>query len=318
MTTNTNSRRRCAAALALLVATAAAMLQTGGAEAGPKASKIWKQVAKKLRSSVKAEAKADYQLALARALAAGDDEAADEAKEEFKEERELAGAQLKARLELAERLGEDEIPTADIDPADFVEGVDHQFMPLTPGTTLTYRAETEDGVETIVVTVLDETKEILGVDCTVVRDTVSIDGELVEDTLDWFAQDVDGNVWYFGEISLNYEDGEITDVDGSWLGGVDGAAPGIVMKATPAVGDLYRQEFYLGEAEDYGEVLATSESVTVPFGAFNGCLQTFDGTPMEPDTQEHKFYAPDIGVVLEVDLESGERVELIDVSTGEE
>lgn len=316
-----NARLRLVtAALAVAAIGALAVVSTDGtASAGPKASKLWRNVAKKLRNSVKAEAKADYQLALARAALLDDeeeqDEALDEAKEEFKETKELAGDQYEARLELAVRLGESEPYAVEIDPADFVDVIDNPFMPLTPGTTRTYEAETEDGTETIVVTVLDETKEILGVECTVVRDTVSIDGELVEDTLDWFAQDVDGNVWYFGEIALNYEDGDISDVDGSWISGNDGAQPGIVMHAVPAVGMLYRQEFYLGEAEDYGEVLALGESVSVPFGNFDGCVKTFDGSPMEPDALENKYYAPGVGVVLEVDTESGERVELIDVTT---
>ena len=221
---------------------------------------------------------------------------------------------MKARLELASDLEEDEIYQVDIDPADFVAGVDNPYMPLTPGTTRTYRAETDEGTETIVVEVLHETIEIQGVMCVVVRDTVTLDGELIEDTHDWFAQDEDGNVWYFGEIALNYEDGRLTDVEGSWEAGVDDAQPGIVMPADPAVEDLYRQEFLLGEAEDYAEVLALDASVSVPHGDYGNCLQTFDGTPMEPDVEEHKFYAEGVGVVLEVDVESGERVELISVT----
>jgi len=315
-------RTRVAAGALLLLGLGAtlAVVPPGRAEAGPKAGKLWRNLAKKLRNSVKAEAKADYQLALARASLLEDedederDEALDDARDEFEETRELAGDQYEARLDLASRLGEDTAYTVDVDPDDFVSVIDNPLMPLTPGTTRTYEAETEDGTETIVVTVLHETKEILGVECVVVRDTVSLDGVLVEDTLDWFAQDVEGNVWYFGEIALNYEDGDISDVDGSWIAGKDGAHPGIVMHAAPAVGMLYRQEFYLGEAEDYAEVLAVGETVTVPLGTYTGCVKTFDGTPMEPDAMENKYYAPGVGVVLEVDVESGERVELIDVS----
>ena len=302
----------------LLVAAVSLALTHVVAIAGPGASKAWKKVAKKVKAAEKAGAKADYNLAVARAMLIDSeeerDEALEEAKEEYGDAKEIAGDAYKARLELAADLEEDEVYKVEIDPADFVAGVTHPLMPLTPGVTRTYEAETEDGTETIVVTVLDETREILGVTCVVVRDTVSIDGELVEDTHDWFAQDKAGNVWYFGEISLNYEDGRLVDVEGSWEAGVDGARPGIVMPAAPAVGQLYRQEFYLGEAEDYAEVLALSETVTVPAGTYTGCLKTFDGTPMEPDVEENKYYAPGVGVVLEVDLESGERVELISVS----
>jgi hypothetical protein len=306
------------ALLTILGLLAAVVVSPPSAEAGRKASKAWRSAAKRLRTSVKSEAKADYFLALARAVAeesVADRKGAErEAREEYREERQLANEQYRARLELAVELEETDLYSVDIDPADFVAVIDNPYMPLTPGTTLTYEADTEDGKETIVVTVTDETKEILGVTCTVVRDTVELDGELVEDTFDWFAQDRDGNVWYFGEISLNYEDGQLTDVDGSWQAGVDGAQPGIVMLADPEVEDLYRQEFYLGEAEDFGEVLDQGETVTVPFGTYNNCLRTADGSPIEPDADENKLYAPGVGVVLEIDLESGERVELVNVT----
>ena len=160
---------------------------------------------------------------------------------------------------------------------------------------------------------LDETTEVMGVECMVVRDVVYLDGEPTEDTLDWFAQDVDGNVWYFGEIAVNYEDGEIADVEGSWEAGVDGAKPGILVLADPQVGDAHRQEMLLGEAEDAAEVLALGETVTVPAGTYVNCVKTGEFTPLEPDTYEHKYRAPGIGVVLEVDVESGERVELVTV-----
>lgn len=305
------------AAVALLVAA-----PDGPAEArgrGAKPSKVWKSVAGGLRTAGKLELKADYLVALARAeTLASDaerDAAREEATEEYRDEKSLPNEQYDARLELAEALGETDLYRVDVDPADFVAVIDNPLMPLTPGTTRTYRAVTEEGTETIVVTVTDETKEILGVTCTVVRDTVSLDGVLVEDTFDWFAQDVQGNVWYFGELSFEYEDGEISGVDGSWKAGVDGAQPGIVMPAAPQLGQTYRQEFYLGEAEDYASVLALAENVTVPAGTYANCLQTLDVTPMEPDTIEHKYYAPGVGVVLEVDVESGERVELISVTT---
>ncbi len=302
----------------LALALGALVVSTSGDASAASVSKEWKKVAKDLRNAVRSEAKADYLVARARASTLDSDErdeALDEAKEEFKEAKALANEQFGARLDLAALLEEDGIYRHDVDPADFVAVIDNPLMPLFPGTTRTYVAETEEGTETIVVTVLAEKKEILGVMCTVVRDTVRLDGVLVEDTLDWFAQDVDGNVWYFGEIALNYEDGDITDVDGSWRSGVDGAQPGIVMPAAPVVGRAYRQEFLAGEAEDWAQVLALDASATVPFGSFAGCLQTLDATPMEPDAVEHKYYAPGIGVVLEVDPETNERVELVSVTT---
>lgn len=199
------------------------------------------------------------------------------------------------------------------DPQDFAGGpIDNPLLPLIPGTIRTYEKETEDGLETTVVEVLPDVKVILGVTCTVVRDTVSLDGELVEDTLDWFAQDDEGNVWYLGEDSKEYEGGVLVGTEGSWEAGVDGAEPGVVMFAQPRLFATYRQEFYEGEAEDMATVLALDEIVTVPAGTYGGCLQTEDFTPLEPGISEEKFYAPGVGLVLEVDDE-GVRSELVDV-----
>ncbi|MBI4606251.1 MAG: hypothetical protein HY721_30160 [Planctomycetes bacterium] len=228
-----------------------------------------------------------------------------EALEECKDQRD-------ARGDVCEALGEAPYDPV-IDPEDFVRRVDNPFFPLVPGTTFVYESETEEGLERVEVEVTDQTKEILGVLCTVVRDTEMLDGEVVEATDDWFAQDKMGNVWYFGEHSEEYEDGVLVSLEGSWEAGVDGAKPGIIMQAEPRVGDVYRQEFFLGEAEDMGEVIALDQSVTVPFGAFEGCLQTGDFSPLEPDALEHKFYAPGVGLVLEVNVETGRRTELVAV-----
>lgn len=220
---------------------------------------------------------------------------------------------FEARLDLCELVGPAAYDPV-IDPADFVAGIDNPWMPLVPGSALTYLKETDEETEVIVVTVTDLTREIQGVECTVVQDTVTIDGVLIEDTFDYFAQDVLGNVWYFGEISMNYEDGFLVDLDGSWESGRDGARAGIVMPAVPIVGATYRQEFLLGEAEDAATLLDDAASVDVPFGSFANCLQTLDFTPLEPGAVEFKFFAPSIGLVLEVDPESGERLELVGVT----
>ncbi len=199
-----------------------------------------------------------------------------------------------------------------IDPADFAAAVGNPLWPLVPGTRYVYRG----GEETIEVTVTNETKQILGVTNIVVRDVVSVGGETVEDTYDWFAQDNAGNVWYFGEDSKAYEDGEVVSTEGSWEAGVDGAKPGIVMYATqPPAGSHYRQEYYPGRAEDMAEVVSLIQSVTVPYGSFDNCLQTREFSPIEPGANEYKYYAPGVGLVLEVNVRSGSRTELIEVTT---
>ena len=198
-----------------------------------------------------------------------------------------------------------------IDPAAFVATVDNPFMPLVPGTSYTYAG----GGETVEVTVTSERKTILGVECVVVHDVVTLDGEIIEDTFDWYAQDAEGNVWYFGEDTKAFENGQLVDTDGSWEAGVDGAKPGIVMKAQPAVSGPYQQEYYACEAEDRAEIIAVDASVEVPYGSFTACVQTHDYTPLEPEVNEHKFYCSGVGFVLEVDVPTGQRLELVEVTT---
>jgi hypothetical protein len=213
----------------------------------------------------------------------------------------------------------DEISHAKFDPCDFGnESIDNPYMTLIPGTTFTYESVTEEGTEEDIVVVTNETKEILGVTATVVQDTVSLDGELIEDTFDWFAQDKEGNVWYLGEDTKEYENGEVISTEGSWEAGVDGAEAGIVMLADPQVGDIYRQEWYPGHAEDAAEVVSLSEEVTVPYGTFTNCLQTREFSTIDPELNEYKYYCTAVGAVtLEEVIDSGETVELIDVDAGE-
>jgi hypothetical protein len=146
-----------------------------------------------------------------------------------------------------------------IDPANFVTTIDNQFFPLPVGKTWTYK----EGSADVVVTVKPDTKTILGVPCVVVQDTVSIAGEVIEDTFDWYTQDKDGTVWYFGEDTTEYVKGEAPSKEGSWEAGVDGAKPGKIMPGTPSVGLKFRQEYYSCHAEDEAEILSVSEAVTV-------------------------------------------------------
>jgi hypothetical protein len=202
-----------------------------------------------------------------------------------------------------------------IEPANFVRTIDNPYLPLKPGTTFVYEGTKEGQPQGDEVQVTHETKTILGVDCVVVRDRVTAEGKLLEDTRDWYAQDKDGNVWYFGEDSKSYENGKIS-TEGSWEAGVDGAQPGIIMPAQPKVGDSYRQEYYAGVAEDMAEVLSLSESVSVRYGSFHDVLLTREWTPLEPDTEENKSYAPGVGMILEVTTKGEkERFELVDVKT---
>jgi hypothetical protein len=195
-----------------------------------------------------------------------------------------------------------------IDPTDFVPEIDNPYLPLPVGRTLVYEGVSGGERERIEITVTTRTREVMGITTVVVRDRAYVAGSLVEDTFDWFAQDRRGNVWYFGEATAEYEDGEIVSRAGSWEAGVDGAQPGVVMLGEPRAGDRYRQEFLEGEAEDMARVRATGESVAVPAGVFRDVLVTEDWTPLEPGVLEHKSYAPGVGVVLERLVEGGSGV----------
>jgi hypothetical protein len=199
-----------------------------------------------------------------------------------------------------------------INPADFVSTIDNRFLPLKPGMKFLYESATEKGIERTEVVVSSDTRTVMGVLCVVVWDSVRLNGELIEDTYDWYAQDRQGNVWYFGEDTKEYVKGKIVGTKGSWEAGVDGAQPGIVMKAIPKVGDSYRQEYFQGEAEDMAKVVSVDEKVSVPFGSFTGCLETIEWTPLEPDVAEYKFYAPGVGMVLVMVRGSSEKDQLME------
>ena len=205
--------------------------------------------------------------------------------------------------------------SVELAPDDFVASIDNPYYPLTPGTRWVYEARLPDGTrERNEVEVLTETREVNGVIATVVHDTVWVDDVLVEETYDWYAQDTDGNVWYLGEDVNNYDGGVLVDHAGSWEWGQDGALPGVIMWADPAahIDQLYYQEYYAGEAEDTGTVLSVSERVAVPFGSFENVVSTHDTSALDPDLQEHKFYAAGIGLIKEIDLTAGEEVVLVE------
>lgn len=141
---------------------------------------------------------------------------------------------------------------------------------------------------------------------------MTTNGELTEDTFDWYAQHRDGTVWYFGEDTKTYDKGVVVSTEGSWEAGVNGAQPGIIMEAHPQVGDSYRQESLAGAAEDQAEVVGLAESATVPFGTFDNCLKTRETTPLEPQLVEFKFYAAGVGNILTT--EGDTREELLSVT----
>jgi hypothetical protein len=201
-----------------------------------------------------------------------------------------------------------------IDPAEFSNVIDNAYLSYKPGTVAKY---VQSGGEVVEQDVRSETKRIMGVTCAVVHDFLKAKtGELLEDTYDYFAQDRSGNVWYFGEDTKAYAGTQVSSA-GSWLAGVSCARPGVVMKASPQVGDKYRQEYLEGEAEDEAEVVSLAETVTVPYGTLANCLKTKELSRLAPGDVENKYYCPGVfGPVSSVDVgsvDSGNHEDLVTV-----
>jgi hypothetical protein len=196
-----------------------------------------------------------------------------------------------------------------LDPALFASEITNPY----PGNRWVYRESDGQGPEKRVeVVVLHRTEMILGIEAAVVHDVVTQGGALVEDTYDWYAQDAQGNVWYLGEDTKEYENGKVVSTEGSWKAGVDGAQPGIIMPAEPQPGTAFRQEYYAGEAEDRARILSVRERAEVPFGAFGSVVMTKDTTPLKPSILEYKFYAKGVGPVLVLGVSGGSsREELV-------
>jgi len=285
---------------------------------GKNSKKPGAQTAAAMLTEAKEGLESDYALALAKSLNLTDPKArADflqQAKEDQKDGRQLAVDQFNARMEISKALGGGAYDPV-IRPEDFVVGVTNPYFKLMPGRHFVYEKTSGTETERVEVVATSDTKVIMGVTCMVVTDTATVNGQVMEDTLDWYAQDKTGNVWYFGELSMQYQDGELNNLEGSWQAGVDDAKPGIVMKAQPAVDDIYRQEFSLGVAEDMSGVIGLNETATVPYGTFNDCVKTKDYSPIDPETLEHKFFSATLGqVVLTIDTTTGDREELIQVT----
>ena len=267
--------------------------------------------------SCRTEAQSTLQLALAQCDNVSDAQGRAACKQQaFASQKDALGlcdGQFSQRQRICQELGPAPYDPV-IDPANFVTVIDNPFFPLKPGVTLIYEAQTSEGFEHHEFTVTHNTATILGVTCVQIHNPVTIDGQLIGDTLDYFAQDKVGTVWFFKDDSVGLSDGRVVKVDG-WTSGVNGASPGIMMEAHPSVGDFYRQDFLLGTAEEVAQVLNLDTTVTVPAGTFQHCVEIEERTGLEPGALEHKFYAPGVGQVLDVDLVTGDRLPLVAIKS---
>ena len=275
------------------------------------------EATKSVFNACQLETLADYYFAKAKCLnlpGEEKDKCLEDALDEMNSAMDDCLSQYNARKTICQYLGEDRYFVR-IDPSQFSPNITNPYFPLKPGTTYIYKGVDEDGKPfEDRVEVLNKTTVINGVECRVVKDVVSYDGVASELTYDFYAQDSEGNVWYFGEDSreLN-ENGWIISTEGSWYAGVDNAQPGIIMKANPVPNTAYREEYDPGNAEDIGYIVSLNNTVKVSYGSYDGCVKILDWDPKEPDVVEYKFYAPGIGFVKSI-ANTGETVELVSVS----
>lgn len=217
----------------------------------------------------------------------------------------------------------------DFSAATFVPGapINNPYFPLVPGTVFRYEAdvadpdEPEGESEELVLEdfVTFDTVVVNGVTAREVRAREFIDGLLIEDTRDWFAQDTAGNVWYLGELSTEFDyDDEGNQIgsstEGSWRAGENGASAGFIMPAfPPTVGFNYFQEHAPNDdALDHATIVSLDESITVPAGSFEDVLDTTESSTLDLEEFEHKFYAPGVGrILIEEDFVNGEPVNSI-------
>ena len=200
-----------------------------------------------------------------------------------------------------------------LSPSDFVSRVDNPYFPLKPGSKYRYKGNKEGTRMTDALRVTHRTKTILGVKTTVVHDVVRMHHRPEEVTNDFYAQDRDGNVWYFGEATKELDrHGNIISTEGSFKAGVNGARAGLYIPGHPKVGDTARQEFYKGHAEDHFKVLDKKAHVSVPFVSTNKALRTKEWTPLEAGVVDNKYYVRGVGTVREVAVKGPvERLELV-------
>ncbi len=204
-----------------------------------------------------------------------------------------------------------------IDASNFGSSITNAYFPLMPGTVFHYVNRIIEGIDTsyeqIEVSVSTDTKIITGVQCREVHDVVTVNGEVTEDTYDWYAQDKSGNVWYFGEHTKSMKDKNGSTTEGSWKAGEQNACPGIIMWANPQrhAGETYYQEFLPGIAEDQAQVINTNNRVSVPYGVFTQCVKTKEFTNLEPGVIEYKYYAADVGLLKTEMTAGGNELEVL-------
>ena len=181
-------------------------------------------------------------------------------------------------------------------------GINSYFI-LEPGYKAILESQENSDDSQLVMTVLDETKMVNGIETRIVEERETEDGELTEISKNYFAIcNPTNDVFYFGEDVDMYQDGAIINHDGSWLAGIDNAKPGLIMPGTVEVGMKYYQEIAPSITEDRAEIIDVNDKISTPTGNFEKVLKIEESNPLEPGIKELKYYAPQIGLVQDKDL----------------
>ncbi len=184
---------------------------------------------------------------------------------------------------------------------DFTSTGRNRYFVLEPGYQLVFQGERDKDAK-LVITVLDETKMIDGVETRVVEERETNGEKLAELSRNYFVIDKSKNdVYYFGEDVDEYQDGKLAGHPGNWQSGKDGAHYGLFMPDKPRVGQKFYQEVAPKVAMDRCEVLSITEKVAVPAGAFENCAKMVETTPLEPG-KANKLYAPGVGLLVDGDM----------------
>ena len=190
--------------------------------------------------------------------------------------------------------------------ADFVKTIDNAYFPLVPGSTALFSGTRDTSKLIEQVSVTKKTRKILNVTCIEVDSSLTVDDKLAEKTIDWYAQDKQGNVWFFGASVTQYSPaGKVTGTAGTWLAGSNGALPGIIMQAKPDTSLTYRQDYSKGHAEDMAQVLSLNESVTGTSASYTNALQIKEWSPLQPKVVVNKWYAKGVGLIMSKVVEGG-------------
>ena len=188
--------------------------------------------------------------------------------------------------------------TFELENCDFVSSGENSYFVLEPGYQVILGGQ-EDGEELqLVMTVLNETKVVDGIETRVVEEKETEGGNLVEVSRNYFAMcKPTNNAIYFGEDVDMYEDDKIVNHEGAWLAGQNGSKAGLIMPGKAEVGLKYYQEIAPGIAEDRAEIISVNDTLDTPAGTFKQVLKTEETNPLKPGEKEYKFYAPGIGLI---------------------